>query len=332
MANLTPPPAVPQRGDRTTFSSRVDAFLVWMATLVGQLNTFLGQLNTIAAGGGYSLPYNFWDTTGPSGQGGFVTIDTGSTVRTTTRLWIDLTTAAGLSVDALLTNAMNSSSASKGYVRLQKLNDPAQWATFTVTSYNKLSATQGVAFVTPDTSSQVAPFANGDSIILFFQRTGDKGDKGDLAYVQLPVMHVRQELASGTSGGVGNTSYSTRSLNITKKNTITGASLSANSISLPAGTYRFRSIAPAAINGGHQARLNIGGTFFYGTSGYGAGTGANTHSFVNTFEVQLGGQTSVTLEHKLNASANTGVDFGVAAAMGSGSVEVFAEVIVEKVA
>src|ERR1044072_436910 len=125
MANLTPPPAVPQRGDRTTFSSRVDAFLVWMATLVGQLNTFLGQLNTIAAGGGYSLPYNFWDTTGPSGQGGFVTIDTGSTVRTTTRLWIDLTTAAGLSVDALLTNAMNSSSASKGDVGPQKLKQPA---------------------------------------------------------------------------------------------------------------------------------------------------------------------------------------------------------------
>jgi hypothetical protein len=61
-------------------------------------------------------------------------------------------------------------------------------------------------------------------------------------------LSVRDEKASATAGGNAVVGAQTRTLNTVVANTIPGASLSANQITLPAGTYRVRASAPAAVN------------------------------------------------------------------------------------
>jgi len=51
------------------------------------------------------------------------------------------------------------------------------------------------------------------------------------------LLHVRDEKASGTNGGSTSVGNNTLTLNTVLTNEITGASLSSNQITLPAGTY-----------------------------------------------------------------------------------------------
>lgn len=61
---------------------------------------------------------------------------------------------------------------------------------------------------------------------------------------ELDSMHVQDEIASGTNGGSSSGgSFNTRDLSTEKHNTITGASLAANQITLPAGTYFVEAVA-----------------------------------------------------------------------------------------
>jgi hypothetical protein len=46
-----------------------------------------------------------------------------------------------------------------------------------------------------------------------------------------------EQQTSGTNGGTGSNGFNTRLLNTTVANTITGASLGSNQVTLPAGTY-----------------------------------------------------------------------------------------------
>jgi hypothetical protein len=67
-------------------------------------------------------------------------------------------------------------------------------------------------------------------------------------YLKKGFMLVRDEKASGTNGGSTTAgATSTRTLNTVVANTISGASLASNQITLPAGTYRL--IAHAPISG-----------------------------------------------------------------------------------
>lgn len=68
-------------------------------------------------------------------------------------------------------------------------------------------------------------------------------------------MLLRDEKASGTTGGASIAGVQTRTLNTVSANTIAGASLSSNQITLPAGTYRITASAPAANVNNHQAYL-----------------------------------------------------------------------------
>ena len=55
---------------------------------------------------------------------------------------------------------------------------------------------------------------------------------------------VRDERSSGTAGGASVVGIQTRTLNTVSFNTISGASLASNQITLPAGTYRVRAKSP----------------------------------------------------------------------------------------
>ncbi len=67
---------------------------------------------------------------------------------------------------------------------------------------------------------------------------------------------VADEKTSGTGGGSSTTgSWVTRTLNTVRTNTISGASLSSNQITLPAGTYRINASAPGLRIANFSTRL-----------------------------------------------------------------------------
>lgn len=104
--------------------------------------------------------------------------------------------------------------------------------------------------------------------------------------------HFRDEKASGTGGGgTGPATWHTRTLNTTMTNTGSLATLAANRVTLPAGTYRVRAHAPAFQVNGHMVRLrNItdGATTLYGSS---ENTGSTDQTQSRSF---LEGQFTIT--------------------------------------
>ena len=75
--------------------------------------------------------------------------------------------------------------------------------------------------------------------------------------ITVPVMHVQDQKTAGTHGGTFTSgAWRTRDLNTVLTNTITGASLASNQITLPAGTYKITTYAPAF-------QVNRHGTYFY---------------------------------------------------------------------
>jgi hypothetical protein len=93
--------------------------------------------------------------------------------------------------------------------------------------------------------STASPFAQGDPVVLSFTRTGDKGDIGQPTPLQM--IKVSEQYASNNGGGFSMPTSDTvydRTLNTVDGNTITGASLASGSVTLPAGSYRFRGRVP----------------------------------------------------------------------------------------
>lgn len=79
--------------------------------------------------------------------------------------------------------------------------------------------------------------------------------RATLGALNLQFLHVRDEKASGTTGGSSIAGNQIRTLNTVVTNTITGASLATNEVTLPAGTYRIFASAPAFISVRHRLRL-----------------------------------------------------------------------------
>lgn len=117
------------------------------------------------------------------------------------------------------------------------------------------------------------------------------------------LLHVRDEKTGSNGGDFNSGAWRTRTLNTIKTNEITGASLSSNQITLPAGTYYIDASAPGYDIRRHQTALyNITDSSFeiIGTSEYTTTTDdVQTRSFVfgrftisaqKTFELQHRGE------------------------------------------
>lgn len=326
---LTPPPAVPQRGDRATFSSRVDAFLTWLANLVGQLNVFLSQLTTLAAGGSYANPYTLVMTNQLIGTatGGNLYVGGNGTV-----LLIDTKDATGTLITALLNSYGSSTSTVKGTIKIQKVNDPSVWViystgTFTLDTgglYGVLTLPAALA----GSAGSSFPFAGGESVTLFFQRTGDKGDSGNAT----PVIYVRNQLGNGTAPQTfsANT-WNTVQLNNIPYSTIPGVTVSNGVISgLPAGTYWVEASSPCFSSGTHQSRFfNVtdGTVIDNGTSERNdSGTPLRvTRSFIRT-AFTISSTKAVRIEHWTPLQTTNG------SAASSGAGEIYGEIRLLKVA
>jgi hypothetical protein len=214
--------------------------------------------------------------------------------------------------------------------------DPAnpRFTLIVVSSAGVKSAVAGVAAATP-----AFPGIPASSVVLaaVYIPAADAAiasnqivDKRVLLSTDL-VVHVRDEKASGTDGGTFTSgAWQTRTLNTVKTNDIAGASLAANELTLPAGTYEVEAYAPAHDVTRHQARLyNVTGA---AELALGSNENADPGDAVqSTSRVRgrftLAGTSNVRLEHRCS-STNSGNGFGFSVSWGTC---VYAEVIIRKI-
>jgi len=145
-------------------------------------------------------------------------------------------------------------------------------------------------------------------------------------------LHVRDEKPTGTDGGTFTSGADrTRDLNTVVTNTITGASLLGNQVTLPSGTYDIEAYATAYQVAASKARLttSAGTVLLVGSSAYGGvNTAANVASFVRG-RLVLGSTTVIELRHQCGTTSATN-GFGRAASI-AGAVEVYSDLQIKKV-
>ena len=145
------------------------------------------------------------------------------------------------------------------------------------------------------------------------------------------ILHVRDEKPAGTDGGSSIAGSRGRTLNTVVRNTIAGASLAGNQITLPAGKYTINARAPAINSYSHRIRLvNVTDAvvLLMGSSEHTSGaSGVSTNSvIVGTFI--LTAQKVLDITHYIyNAIATLGL--GVATS--DTFVEVYTEVFITKI-
>ena len=145
------------------------------------------------------------------------------------------------------------------------------------------------------------------------------------------ILHVRDEKSAGTGGGTfTNGAWRTRVLNTIKTNTIPGASVSSNAITLPAGTYFIDATAPAAGVNIHKAKLvntSDASDVIIGTS-----EDCNIETFNTSSRVR--GQFTIAAEKTFEIQSRCQITvadygFGNTADLG-GVIEVYTDVLITK--
>src|SRR5204862_295672 len=131
-------------------------------------------------------PFHTSTTTGAPGSGPLRL--NAATENTATAAYVNLLDTGGTDWTAVLDTFDASSSTVKGQVRLVNATDATAWMTFDLTSRTTHSGYREFALTTTGSSS-ANPFANGDALLLLFERTGDQGATGP----------------TGTTGATGST-------------------------------------------------------------------------------------------------------------------------------
>ena len=138
-------------------------------------------------------------------------------------------------------------------------------------------------------------------------------------------MLVRDEKTVGTEGGTSIAGINTRVLNTVQANTITSASLAANQVTLPAGTYLINGSAPSYIGDRHRCflyNITTSALALGGTSEYAPSTDqTQTRSFV-VGRLTIAGTTVFELRHQIQ-SASTTFGLGIATNVAATGVEIY---------
>lgn len=159
---------------------------------------------------------------------------------------------------------------------------------------------------------------------------------------QAQLLHVQDQKANNTSGGTGTAStWLARDLNTTLTNEISGASVSSNQISLPAGTYWLT--ANSVINTlACPARIRFrnvtdGTTTLQSLSTYGQGGTESTFAFVResavfpvTGRFTIAGTKTFELQYRYTGGSG-GVN-SLGQPTNSGEIEVYTDIQIWKIA
>lgn len=157
--------------------------------------------------------------------------------------------------------------------------------------------------------------------------------RGYLGHLPDQIMVVREEQTSSTGGGTPGaaTTWLTRVLNTVQANSIVGASLTSNQVTLPAGTYLIEGSAPAYKADGHKARLyNVTGaaTLLVGTTERSLSTEAQiTKSWIRGV-ITLASTSALRVEHIMQSASSNGFGPGFG---GAGVTEVYTELFIRRV-
>lgn len=173
---ITPLPAL----DRTsaTFKTDVDTFFgTQIPTFCTEANALEAALNAIAAGGAMAIPYTFDSTTTDADPTSGKLRLSSATQNTSTVIRADLVGSDGSTWTSVIDTFDDSTSTVKGYIRLVCATNATKWLIFSVSA---LASPTGYKNITVScvASSAASPFTNGDPLIMYFTRTGDKGDTG----------------------------------------------------------------------------------------------------------------------------------------------------------
>lgn len=211
MPAFTPPPPAPQRGDRANFSQRVDAFLTWLVQLIPQLNTFVGGLSSMSAGGANSFAFTFSESLADADPGiGRISLSS-SNQDGAVSVRMNVNPDNGGLITLFLRSVRDGTSNIKGNLRLQKLGDVSTYLLFDISALAENVGYFNIA-VSPKVSSLPSPFKNGDQVLAYFDVKGDKGDGGGTPTQQ----QIRDAIGTlGISnGGTGATTPETARSNL----------------------------------------------------------------------------------------------------------------------
>lgn len=153
---------------------------------------------------------------------------------------------------------------------------------------------------------------------------------------QAELLHVIDSKSAGTEGGTFTSGdWRTRTLNTVSTNEISGASLSSNQITLPAGTFFIIASAPGHQVNRHQARLRNttdGTTTLAGTTEYAGVDAATAGGMSRSFIVgrfTIAAQKVFEIQHQSSVT-KSGDGFGNAA--DHGETELYSWALIWKVA
>lgn len=330
MAYPDPPitPPIPQRGDRATFSNRVDAFLTWVAAVIPWMQGFVADLfssiTSLAAGGANSFSYKF--------KSGITDVDPGAgffgfnteVQSAATAIRIDPLANAGIDISLVLNELIANTNAIKGSIRLQALNRPNDWLLFDVTGSIAKTGYYSLVVVLR-AGATGSPFTATDNVMLFAERSGPKGENGTVGYIK-----VSDKKGTGVSGGTSIQGVQDRTLNTIEFNDISGASLTNDTVVLPAGSYEVYVRAP--VQGGSGCRSILANitdtTVINGNSDF-AGTGVVANCILNNKFTITAAKSFKVRTYMQTAIANNGL--GISTGQPGGNLEVYSELIFRKV-
>ena len=177
----------------------------------------------------------------------------------------------------------------------------------------------------------------GDGVTATTQSAGDDSTKvATTAYADTAGtrqnLYIEDQKIAGTNGGTFTAgAWQTRDLNTVVVNNISGASLSSNQITLPAGTYDVEASASAFRTVLHEARLyntTDSAVLLSGTSERSGTSSDNTHKSFIRGRFTIAGTKVITLQHRCSVTrTTTGFGYGV----GFAAHEVFSTIEIVKV-
>lgn len=147
---------------------------------------------------------------------------------------------------------------------------------------------------------------------------------------------VQEQYSSGTNAASGTAnSFNQRALNTQISNTIPGASLGSNVVTLPAGTYRATARAVSYEYYASQLEIydfgNISSLILSlsACSASGPTAQASLTSIAGPFEFTLASSSTIGINHYVGSAATGSASLGNAVSSGAG--EVYSELSIEKI-
>jgi len=178
--------------------------------------------------------------------------------------------------------------------------------------------------------AEFVEYASGDWRCTNYERASGAPLAGDYTS---QILYARREETSGTTGGAATTgSLQTLAINTVVTNEISGASLSSNKVTLPAGTYRITGRSPFyRCNAGYMQIYNVTDTaeIAQGNNFFSNSVDGDTNVGDVYGVVTLAGTKEISLRYRVTTNSGTS-DLGTAKSF-SGVKEIYGEIIIEKV-